>query len=156
MVEPPKFTRMTKLLVLKKLCFVMQIAIDVEYAARRWQARRVAWRKLHIKVVDMILTGLSPFSQWFFSFSGKSKFQFLQKISTDRLFSPFSTNTSLCLRWINFPQLSFSCEHSTISKETIEGVWTGYSILLGVGVYLRQGIRTLRRESFWYLPITEH
>ena len=27
MLEPPKFTRMEKLLVLKKLCFVMQIAL---------------------------------------------------------------------------------------------------------------------------------
>ena len=31
MLEPPKFTRMAELLVLKKLCFVMQIAIDVAY-----------------------------------------------------------------------------------------------------------------------------
>ena len=55
MLEPPNFTRMAKLLVLKKLCFVVQIAIDVAYASRRWQALRLAWRKLHIKVVDMIL-----------------------------------------------------------------------------------------------------
>ena len=35
MLEPPKFTRMAKLLVLKKLCFAMQIAIDVAHASRR-------------------------------------------------------------------------------------------------------------------------
>ena len=35
MLEPPKFTRMAELLVLKKLCFVMEIAIDVAYASRR-------------------------------------------------------------------------------------------------------------------------
>ena len=35
MLEPPKFKRMEKLLVLKKLCFVMPIAIDVACASRR-------------------------------------------------------------------------------------------------------------------------
>ena len=35
MLEPPKFTRMAKLLVLKKLSFVMQIVIDVADTSRR-------------------------------------------------------------------------------------------------------------------------
>ena len=52
------------------------------YANRNWRGIRleaitsasVLWSKLHIKVVDMMLTGLSPFSQFYLLFLGNAKF----------------------------------------------------------------------------------